>query len=103
MAYDIAVTPAAWCFSADGTSFDPEISRALLSGYEEVRRLEPGERQALPILARGASLRFLATRAYDWNNTPGGALVTPKDPMPFARRLEFYTEPASRAIFEPAG
>ncbi len=102
-AYDVAVTHAAWCFSEDGTSFDPKISRALLAGYEEVRRLEPGERQALPILARGAALRFLATRAYDWNNTPVGALVTPKDPMPFARRLEFYSDTANHALFEPAG
>jgi homoserine kinase type II len=99
-AYDIAVTHAAWCFSDDGARFDPAISRALLSGYEEVRRLEPAEREALPILARGASLRFLATRAFDWKNTPGGALVTPKDPMAFARRLEFYSQETNRAIFE---
>jgi len=102
-AYDIAVTHAAWCFSQDGTLFDPEISRSLLSGYEEVRRLEPAERDALPILARGAAMRFLATRAYDWKNTPGDALVTRKDPMAFARRLEFYSIEANRAIFEPGG
>jgi homoserine kinase type II len=84
----------------DITAYDPAISRALLSGYEEVRRFEPAEREALPILARGASLRFLATRAFDWKNTPGGALVTPKDPMAFARRLEFYSQETNRAIFE---
>jgi len=100
IAYDIAVTHAAWCFSEDGARFDPEISRALLSGYEEVRELEPAERAALPLLARGASLRFLATRAYDWKYTPGDALVTRKDPMEFARRLEFYSRPSSNAIFE---
>jgi homoserine kinase type II len=98
-AYDIAVTHAAWCFGDDGRRFDTEISRALLAGYEEVRALEPGERAALPILARGACMRFLATRAYDWINTPGGALVTPKDPMAFARRLEFYANDANRAVF----
>jgi homoserine kinase type II len=101
-AYDIAVTHAAWCFSEDGGRFDPALSRALLSGYEEVRRLEPGERKSLPILARGASMRFLATRAYDWMNTPGNALVTPKHPMAFARRVEFYSDEANRTIFEPS-
>jgi homoserine kinase type II len=102
-AYDIAVTHAAWCFSEDGSRFDPALSRALLSGYEEVRMLEQGEREALPILARGASMRFLATRAYDWKNRPGDALVTLKDPMAFARRLEFYSNEASHAIFAPGG
>lgn len=100
-AYDIAVTHAAWCFSEDGACFDPALSRALLSGYEEVRKLDRQERVALPILARGASIRFLATRAYDWKYTPGDALVTPKDPMAFARRLEFYSDEANHAIFEP--
>jgi len=102
-AYDIAVTHAAWCFSEDGARFDPAISRALLSGYEEVRKLAQNEREALPILARGAAMRFLATRAYDWKNTPGDALVTPKDPMAFARRLEFYSDEANGTIFEPSG
>jgi homoserine kinase type II len=45
---------------------------------------------ALPVLARGAAMRFLSTRAYDWINTPPDALVVKKDPMAFARRLEFY-------------
>ncbi|CCA92802.1 homoserine kinase [Novosphingobium sp. PP1Y] len=98
-AYDIAVTHAAWCFSADGTTFQPELSRALLEGYEAVRPLLPEERAALPILARAAAMRFLATRAYDWLNTPDDALVTPKDPMAFARRLQFYADPANEGIF----
>ena len=99
LAYDVAVTHAAWCFSNDGTRFDPAISAALLEGYESVRPLSAAERAALPLLARGAAMRFLATRAYDWMNTPGDALVTPKDPLAFARRLEFYADPANAAIF----
>lgn len=98
-AYDIAVTHAAWCFDADGSRFLPELSAALLEGYESVRHLAPEERSALPLLARGAAMRFLATRAYDWMNTPGDALVTPKDPMAFARRLEFYADPANAEVF----
>ena len=98
-AYDIAVTHAAWCFNADGSRFLPELSTALLEGYESTRHLAPAERSALPLLARGAAMRFLATRAYDWMNTPEDALVTPKDPMAFARRLEFYADPRNAEVF----
>ncbi|MCT2399651.1 homoserine kinase [Novosphingobium mangrovi (ex Huang et al. 2023)] len=98
-AYDVAVTHAAWCFNADGTRFLPALSSALLEGYDSVRPLLDDERKALPLLARGAAMRFLATRAYDWLNTPDDALVTLKDPMAFARRLEFYANPANASIF----
>ncbi len=98
-AYDIAVTHTAWCFASDGTGFDRAVSDALLAGYEAERPLSAGERAALPVLAQGAALRFLMSRAYDWLNTPKGALVMPKDPMAFARRLEFYADPANRAVF----
>lgn len=89
-AYDVAITHAAWCFSSDGQHFDGAISEALLEGYEAVRPLSAAEHAALPVLARGAALRFTLTRAYDWVNTPADALVTKKDPMAFARRLQFY-------------
>jgi homoserine kinase type II len=98
-AYDVAVTHAAWCFSADGRRFDAALSQALLSGYCAVRPLSEAERASLPILARGAAMRFLATRAYDWMNTPADALVARKDPLAFARRLEFYADPANAGIF----
>lgn len=98
-AYDVAVTHAAWCFSPDGARFLPALSDALIEGYTAVRPLSAAEHAALPLLARGAAVRFLATRAYDWLNTPAGALVTPKDPMAFARRLEFYADPANQEIF----
>jgi homoserine kinase type II len=101
-AYDVAVTHAAWCFSADGRNFLPELSSALLDGYQALRPLSDEERSALPTLGRAASLRFLATRAYDWINTPADALVTPKDPMAFARRLAFYAEPCNARLFEDA-
>ena len=56
------------------------------------------EWQALPVLARGAAMRFLATRAYDWLHTPADALVTRKDPMDFARRLSFYATQSAQAF-----
>jgi homoserine kinase type II len=89
-AYDLAVTHAAWCFDDDGAGFDADRSAALIAGYDEQMPLTDAEREALPILARGASLRFLLTRAWDWLNTPDDALVTRKDPTAFLHRLEFY-------------
>ena len=96
-AYDLAVTHAAWCFAPDG-AFRPDIAAALMAGYETARPLSAQESAALPVLARGAAMRFLASRAYDWLHTPPDALVTRKDPMAFARRLEFYTATGGEAF-----
>jgi homoserine kinase type II len=98
-AYDLAVTHAAWCFDSDGNGYRADVGAALVEGYESVRPLSAAEREALPVLARGAALRFAMTRAEDWLHTPPGALVTRKDPMAFVRRLGFYTE-AGAAAFE---
>lgn len=89
-AYDLAVMHGAWCFSPDGATYFAERGAALLEGYEAGHGLTAEERQALPVLCRGASLRFLLTRAYDWLNTPADAMVTRKDPFAYARRLDFY-------------
>jgi len=100
-AYDLAVTHAAWCFDSDGT-FRPQVAEALMAGYEETRPLSSAEWTALPTLARGAAMRFLASRAFDWLHTPAGALVTRKDPLDFARRLEFYARAGAAAFPSPA-
>ncbi len=89
-AWDVAVTHAAWSFEADGTGFNRQVGDALLAGYQESFGLSDAESTAFPILARGACLRFLLTRAWDWLNTPADALVTRKDPLAFLRRLEHY-------------
>lgn len=98
LAYDLAVTHAAWAFSADGSAFDADIASALMDGYESVRPLCDAERKALPVLARGAAMRFLSTRCYDWLHRAEGALVTPKDPMAFMRRARLYANPANGAF-----
>ncbi|MXO74886.1 homoserine kinase [Altererythrobacter aerius] len=90
MAYDLAVTHAAWSFARDGSAFHADVGRALVEGYESVRPLTAPERRALPLLAEGACLRFVASRAEDWLEGPPGALVERKDPMAFMRRLHFY-------------
>lgn len=89
-AYDIAVCLNSWCFEADA-SFNLTKGQALLGGYESVRRLEAGEVEALPQLCRGSALRFLLTRLVDWLNVPPGALVRPKDPLEYDRKLSFHS------------
>lgn len=90
IAFDYAVTHAAWCFSDDGRSYHPERAAALARGYAATRGLSGAEVAALPVLGMGAALRFTLTRTFDWLNTPADALVTRKDPMAFARRMDWY-------------
>lgn len=89
-AWDLAVTHAAWCFEHDGSGFNDAVGDALCAGYNNILPLSDAERAAFPVLARGACLRFLLTRAWDWLNTPADALVTRKDPIAFLRRLDHY-------------
>ena len=86
LAYDLAVCLNAWCFP-DHRDYDRDRATALLDGYQGVRPLDAAEIQALPILARGAALRFLLTRLYDWLHHPKGAHVRPKDPLEYLARL----------------
>lgn len=92
MAYDLAVTHAAWCFDRTGGQFFSQVAAALIAGYESVRPLAPEEREALPLLAEGACLRFVASRAEDWLETPEGAQVMRKDPGDFLNRWQFYRQ-----------
>jgi len=89
LAYDVAVCLNAWCFEPDG-AFNATKARRLLRGYSAARGFSDRELAALPLLARGAALRFLLTRLYDWVNTPKGALVTPKDPLEYLFKLRFH-------------
>ncbi len=89
LAFDVAICLNAWCFEADH-SFNVTKGRALLNGYAKVRALAAAERAALPVLARGAAVRFLLTRLIDWLAVPDGALVRPKDPMEYYRKLRFH-------------
>jgi homoserine kinase type II len=94
LAYDIAITLNAWCFEADH-SFNVTKARAFLNAYGRERKLSEAEQDALPLLARGAALRILLTRLVDWFNVPPGALVRPKDPLEYVRKLRFQQSVAS--------
>jgi homoserine kinase type II len=88
LAYDVAICLNAWCFESD-CSFNVTKARAFLGAYGRERPLSQAEQDALPLLARGAALRFLLTRLVDFLNVPEGALVRPKDPLEYARKLRF--------------
>jgi homoserine kinase type II len=89
LAYDIAICLNAWCFETDH-SYNVTKGRGLLQAYAQVRPLSDAERAAFPLLARGAALRFLLTRLVDWFEVPPGALVRPKDPVEYVRKLRFH-------------
>ncbi len=98
LAYDLAVCLNAWCFEPDG-SFNLTKGRAMITGYEKLRPLTASEVEALPVLARGAALRFMLTRLVDWLNVPPGALVKPKDPLEYYRKLRFHERATSIADY----
>ncbi len=89
LAYDVAICLNAWCFEPDH-SFNVTKARAFLNAYGRERKLSDEEQDALPLLARGAAIRFLLTRLVDWLNVPPGALVRPKDPLEYVRKLRFH-------------
>jgi homoserine kinase type II len=74
LAYDVAICLNAWCFEED----------------HEIRSLSADEMAALPLLCRGAALRFLLTRLYDWLNRVEGALVETLDPLEYLAMLNFH-------------
>ena len=97
LAYDLGVALNAWCFEPDG-SFNVTAGRALVEGYERRRKLTQAEKAALPALARGAALRFFLTRLADWRDERQGALVRPKDPLEYERKLAVHR--AGLQLFE---
>jgi homoserine kinase type II len=100
LAYDIAICLNAWCFEPD-LSFNVTKARILVGHYRAVRPLAEAELASLPLLARGSAFRFLLTRLFDWLNRTEGALVRPKDPIEYLRKLRFHrgiTGPAAYGI-----
>ncbi len=97
-AYEIGIGLNAWCFESD-RQFNVTKAKLMLQAYRAVREISTAELAALPVLARGAALRFLLTRLYDWLNTPPGALVKPKDPLEYRQYLRFHRSITSVAEY----
>ena len=99
LAYDLAVCLNAWCFEPDN-AFNVTRGRAMIQAYEKRPNLDAEESvTSCRLLARGAALRFLLTRLYDWLTVPPGALVTPKDPKEYLRKLRFHQRVGSAADY----
>lgn len=89
--YDLAIMLNSWCFELDG-SYNLTKGQAVIQAYRAVRALSEAEIDALPVLMRGAALRFLLTRTYDWLNPDPNALVRPKDPREYSKKLRFHNK-----------
>jgi len=98
LAYDLAICLNAWCFEPKG-EFNVTKARLMIEGYHRLRPLPDAELTVLPILARGAALRFLLTRLYDWLNHPPGAFVSPKDPLEYLKKLAFHQQAKTVAAY----
>ncbi len=92
--YDLAVCINAWCFEPHG-EFNATKARTLSRAYMSISQLPAEDVTALPILCRGAALRFLLTRLFDWLNAVDGALVKQKDPLEYVQRLRFHQSAVS--------
>lgn len=97
-AYDLAICLNAWCFEPDG-EFNITKARHLLSAYRTGRDFSNAELAALPLLCRAAAMRFLLTRLHDWLHTPEDALVKPKDPLEYWRKLRFHRDVAGPGAY----
>lgn len=91
LAYDLAICLNAWAFEADG-AYNYSNGMNLIAGYQSVRPLQADELDMLPVLCRGAALRFFLTRLIDLADTPADALVKPHNPLDYAKRLAFHRD-----------
>jgi len=87
--YEIAICINALCFDIKKNKYNLNIKKVknLIRGYQTVRKISNNEKNALNILCRGAALRYLLTRVYDYINTPKTALIKIKDPKEYFQKL----------------
>ena len=87
--YEIAICINALCFDYKKNKFliNKKKIKNLIKGYESVRKITVKEKKSLNILCRGAAIRYLLTRLYDYSNTPKTALIQIKDPNEYYQKL----------------
>ena len=92
--YEIAICINALCFDKKNRKFifNKKKSKNLINGYSSLRKLSKEEKNSLNILCRGAALRYLLTRSYDYLNTPKNAIIKVKNPHEYIQKLKFHNK-----------
>ena len=92
--YEIAICINSLCFDKKNNFFVMNFKKIqnLIDGYESIRPFSKKEKDALNILCRGAALRYLLTRIYDYFNTPKTALIQIKDPNEYLQKLIIHNQ-----------
>ena len=92
--YEIAICINALCFDKKNKKFifNKIKSKNLLKGYSSVRKLTKDEKNSLNVLCRGAALRYLLTRTYDYLNTPKSAVIKIKNPREYIQKLIIHNK-----------
>ena len=87
--YEIAICINALCFDKKNNRFvlNNKKIKSLINGYQSIRKISKKEKDALNTLCRGAAIRYLLTRIYDYFNTPKTALIKIKDPKEYFQKL----------------
>ena len=92
--YEIAICINALCFDKKNNKFifNKEKSSNLIKGYSKIRRFSEKEKKSLNVLCRGAALRYLLTRTYDYLNTPKSAIIKIKNPREYIQKLKVHNQ-----------
>jgi len=93
-AYELAICINALCFDKKKSKFilNKQKVNNLIKGYEKIRKISINEKNKLNILCKGAAIRYLLTRAYDYINTPKTALIKIKDPKEYYQKLMIHNQ-----------
>ena len=92
--YEIAICINALCFDKKNRKFifNRKKSKNFLKGYSSLRKLSINEKNSLNTLCKGAALRYLLTRTYDYLNTPKSAIIQIKDPHEYIQKLKVHNK-----------
>ena len=97
--YEIAIVINAWCFDKNNT-LNIERVKNLIKGFTLNNKLTRDELYNLHILSKGAALRFLITRLFDWYNTPQNSYVKRKDPKEYIDKLLYFNSNTLNFLYD---
>jgi len=92
--YEIAICINALCFDKKNNKFvfNKKKSINLIRGYSKIRKFSVNEKKSLNILCKGAALRYLLTRTYDYLHTPKSAIIKIKNPREYIQKLKVHNK-----------